>query len=180
MTLLRTLRAARSIVLFWETPDRSIPVKLVTQDNRIWRGQMEVRKGCCQSPQDGTYEAWQIDSSNLTNDPELGHCMVLHENTCIPPALFHENPAHWQENEINKLWSETYEEGKTISINKNNRDMALYIMVGIGAMIVIATLLYVSLDLVQKGNISQAWNSAFGAKTPISTPLIPKPTPGVK
>jgi hypothetical protein len=126
---------------------------------------MAVKKGCCESPQENTYETWQIDSSNMVNDSDMGgRTLVLWENTCTPPALFHENPSAWNETEINKLFSENYEEGKTVSINKNNRDMALYIMFGIGAMIVIATLFLLVTKNIDWAGTWSGMAKMFGGK----------------
>jgi hypothetical protein len=139
MSVESKLARVRSIVFFWEAPDRSMLFRIGTEDRRIIDAPQGVLQGCAESPIEGIFQAWRMDASNLTRDPKLGYLQVAFERDANPVELWHKNDKRWTKAEISKLARENRERAKTITYRKTNRDMVVYIMMAIALMIVLAT-----------------------------------------
>ena len=155
------LKKVRSSLFVWEAPDREGPARLLTEDGRIEDVGLAVGKGCMESPVNGIYQAWQLDSSNMTKDPERGLTQVLCERDWAAIPLWHPNDAKWSKAEVSKIAKENLEQAKTQTTRKNNRDMALYIVMAIAILIVIATLFVLATNRIDWGATWNMMTSAF-------------------
>lgn len=135
--------------------------RIPTEDRRIVDQPLAVLQGCAESPVDGIYQAWRMDSSNLTRDPEHNLMQVAFERDFNPVELWHENDKKWTHAEVSKLARENRERAKTLTYRKANRDMALYIMLAIAIMIVLATGFVLAMQLDWAGTF-KAITGMFG------------------
>jgi hypothetical protein len=135
------IKRLRSVLFFWESPDRSQPARLLTEDGRIEDINLEVLKGCGESPIQDIYQAWQLDASNLVHDPALGFdIQVITERDWAPIELWQANPAKWSFEQVCKIANIQDDLARAISTRKNSKDMGMYVMLVIAVMIAIGTL----------------------------------------
>ena len=126
MTVEAKAKRIRSLLFFWEAPDRAVQFRLGTEDRRIIEAPMAVLQGCAESPIDGIYQAWRLDQSNLTHDPKQGYLQVAFERDANPVELWHNSDKRWSKNEVSKLARENRERAKTQTFRRNNRDLVVY------------------------------------------------------
>jgi hypothetical protein len=127
-------------VFFWEAPERVQWMRLMKETRELIDVQLSALTGCGESPIDGIMQAWQLDSANLTKDPELGLVQVCCERDWSPEQLWVINDSKWSAKEVSKIARENLEQAKVQTTRRNSRDMALYIMMAIAILIVISTL----------------------------------------